>query len=68
MSACPYCNTIKTRVYETRVLQNGWTRRGRICEYDCRERWFTYEVPDSALSVSGMHEDDLKEFPRKRQR
>lgn len=68
MSACPFCRQIKTRVVETRTMQNGWTRRWRFCEFDCRQRWYSYEIPESVLTVSGLHEDDLKEFPRQRMR
>lgn len=68
MSACPECGQIKTRVIETRVMQNGWTRRWRFCSDDCQSRWYTYEVPDSILSIEGLGENDLKEFPRVRDR
>ena len=68
MSACPSCGQIKTQVVETRTMQNGWTRRWRFCFGDCQSRWYTYEVPDSMLSLSGFNENDLKEFPRVRDR
>lgn len=68
MSACPFCHEIKTRVIETRTMQNGWVRRSRLCAYDCKGKWFTYEIAEQHLNVSVPHEDDLKEFPRQRMR
>lgn len=52
MSACPECGTGKTRVIDSRYLENGWTKRRRSCDWGCSARWNTYEVPEAVLEFT----------------
>lgn len=47
---CRRCNHPSTRVVETRVQEDGITKRRRACE-DCDFRFNSYEIPPEALSA-----------------
>lgn len=47
---CRRCNHPSTRVVETRVLDDGITKRRRACE-ECGFRFNSYEIPPEALSA-----------------
>jgi len=58
MSACPNCDYFNSKVNETKRLINGWVKRHRRClQEDCGHRWYTLEVPRSALEVDTEVQD-----------
>lgn len=50
MSACPECRILRTGVVMTQQLENGWTRRRRVCDH-CGARWYTIELDEDDLEV-----------------
>jgi transcriptional regulator NrdR family protein len=60
MSACPdpNCRLLKTRVIDSRVLTNGWTKRRRECYLGCGGRWNTYEVPEDELQITNTQDQE----------
>lgn len=53
MSSCVSCGEFKSKVLETRKMNNGWLMRRRRCE--CGEVWWTYEIP--AQNVTQQEEE-----------
>lgn len=49
---CRRCNHPSTRVVETRVQEDGITRRRRACD-ECDFRFSSYEIPPEAYSYVG---------------
>lgn len=63
MSACPACDYFASKVNETRRLQGGWVKRHRRCLIeDCGHRWYTLEIPVSALELEDRRPDFLKQM------
>jgi transcriptional regulator NrdR family protein len=65
MSACPTCGSFDSVVYDSRPLQNGWTRRRRRCKID-DHRWVSYELPSVELDVSERDPYELREVGKRR--
>ncbi len=52
MSLCPQCASRNSKVLDTRVdALRHWLRRRRDC-MECDFRWATYEIPESALTIT----------------
>jgi transcriptional regulator NrdR family protein len=67
VAACPKCRLIKTAVVLTQQLENGWTRRRRVCDlagHGCGHRWYTLEIAEDdveerhAPEIESDYEDD----------
>lgn len=54
MSICTECGEWKSKVLETRKMDNGWLSRRRRCE--CGNIWWTYEIP--AVNVTINQEEE----------
>lgn len=56
MSVCIGCGEDGSRVLETRMWEDGWRRRRRLCR--CGEEFWTVEVPVVNLTVEEGGGDD----------
>lgn len=55
---CVACGEDESRVLETRMGEEGWRRRRRLCR--CGEEYWTVEVPVVNLTVEeGGGDDDV---------
>lgn len=56
MSRCVGCGEDGSRVLETRMGEEGWRRRRRLCR--CGEEYWTVEVPEVNLTVEEKERED----------
>lgn len=56
MSTCTECGEWKSKVLETRKMNNGWLSRRRRCE--CGTVWWTYEIPATNVTINQEEEKE----------